>query len=295
MRIVFVLVLFIGIVLAGTAVFFVQQRFNAYEGTVRQLVAERNSIERVEMADIVVATENLRYGHTLTEDDLTTIRWPAEELPDNTFTSIEEMFETASQPIIVLSRIFEKEPINTQRISGFGLDPGIASRLTPGFRAFTINVDVSTGVSGFLSPGDRVDVFWTGRDGRQNVTRLLIDNIEIIAVDQTAIENRNRANVARTVTVEATPAQTAVLAQAQASGRLSLSLRGIADTENAGDVQIDQFDITGREREVEEAPAPPPAPVVIIQQAEPEPEPAPEPRRIITIRRGTQASTIEAD
>lgn len=298
MRSAFILILFVGILLASAAVYFVQQQFNQYDATIRQLAAQLNGVERVEMTDVVVAKKELRYGTFVDEDDLTTIRWPKAQVPENTFDSVEAIFADPDKPIIVLRRIYALEPISTLRISGFGLDPGVASRLTAGFRAFTINVDVTSGVSGFLSPGDRVDVFWTGRDGRQPVTRLIIDNITIIAVDQTAVENRNRANIARTVTVEATPAQAATLAQAQSTGRLSLSLRGISDQETVGTVEINQDDIVGREPEPE--PQAPVEPVVIIREVEVEvevaPEPEPEqPRRVITIRRGTQSSTIEAE
>jgi pilus assembly protein CpaB len=299
MRSVFILILVVGIGLAGAAVYFVQQQFNIRDARERQLVAQINSIERVEMTDVVVAARELRYGTFLEPDDLTTIRWPAAQVPENTFESIETIFGDNSTPRVVLRRIYPDEAVSMLRISGFGLDPGVASRLSPGFRAFTINVDVTSGVSGFLSPGDRVDVFWTGRDGRESVTRLIIDNISIIAVDQTAVEDRNRANIARTVTVEATPAQAATLAQAQSTGRLSLSLRGIQDDLAAGTVEINQDDIVGREPEPEPEPvepAPAPEPVVIIREVEVEREPEPEePRRVITIRRGTQSSTIEAN
>jgi len=55
---------------------------------------------------------------------------------------------------------------------------GITSLLSPGMRAFTINVDVQSGVSGFLRPGDRVDIYWSGSlrtagGDNQNITRLI--------------------------------------------------------------------------------------------------------------------------
>ena len=75
--------------------------------------------------------------------------------------------------------------------------------------------------------------------------------MKIIAVDQTADEDRNSPLVARTVTVEATPQEVAALAQAQASGRLSLSLVGASETAETEAVSIDQRQLLGiEERQV---------------------------------------------
>jgi pilus assembly protein CpaB len=51
--------------------------------------------------------------------------------------------------------------------------------------------------------------------------------------------------VARTVTVEATPQEVASLAQAQSTGRLSLSLVGAEDTLEAEVVEVNQNDLLG--------------------------------------------------
>jgi pilus assembly protein CpaB len=113
-------------------------------------------------------------------------------------------------------------------------------------RAFAIRVDVTSGVSGFLRPGDRVDVYWTGdAPAVGEITRLIQPNIRLIAVDQIADTERMAPTLARTVTVEATPQQVARLAQAQSTGRLSLSLVGAEDLEtaDAGTIQIDQRDL----------------------------------------------------
>jgi pilus assembly protein CpaB len=116
-------------------------------------------------------------------------------------------------------------------------------------RAFAIRVDVTSGVSGFLRPGDRVDVYWTGSppSGGGEFTKLIDTNVRLIAVDQSADEDRNDATIARTVTVEASPQQVATLAQAQQSGRLWLSLVGADDATVASAIQVDQQELLGIE------------------------------------------------
>ena len=115
------------------------------------------------------------------------------------------------------------------KVTGPGEEAGLTSQLERGMRAFAIKVDVSSGVSGFLRPGDRVDVYWTGNLGNGNITQLIHANVRLIAINQSADEDNNNPTVARTVTVEVNPTEVAKLAQAQATGRLSLSLVGAED------------------------------------------------------------------
>jgi pilus assembly protein CpaB len=124
-------------------------------------------------------------------------------------------------------------------------------------RAFAIRVDVASGVSGFLKPGDRVDVYWTGSVGKDELTKLIQAAVKIVAIDQSADEDSNAPAVARTVTVEANQEQVGRLAQAQSTGRLSLALVGATDNGAAESVQVDQrglLDIRQEERVVEAAP-----------------------------------------
>jgi pilus assembly protein CpaB len=112
-------------------------------------------------------------------------------------------------------------------------------------------------VSGFLRPGDRVDIYWTGQSGqrdgslRNDVTKLILTGMGLIAIDQSADEDSTKPSIARTVTIEATPQQVAALAQAQATGRLILSLVGAADTTVAEANDVDQRTLLGlQERQV---------------------------------------------
>ena len=123
-------------------------------------------------------------------------------------------------------------------------------------RALALNVDVSTGVSGFLRPGDKVDVYWSGNANGKDVTKLIQASVRLIAIDQSADADRtDQTQLARTVTVEVSPEQVAALALAQNSGRLTLSLVGTGDTVAVGAVEIDRNKLLG----ISDAPAPAPA------------------------------------
>ena len=72
--------------------------------------------------------------------------------------------------------------------------------------------------------------------------------MRLIAINQSADEDNNSPVVARTVTVEVNPTEVAKLAQAQATGRLSLSLVGAEDEVVSSSVSVDQRELLGIER-----------------------------------------------
>ncbi len=92
------------------------------------------------------------------------------------------------------------------------------------------------------------------------MTKLIDTGVEIIAIDQTADANMSEVTVARNATVQVTPQQVARLAQAQATGSLSISLVGQADSTVAEVIEVNQNSLLGIEQAaplIEAAPPPP--------------------------------------
>jgi pilus assembly protein CpaB len=245
---VFGLVLLVGIGLAGFAVYMAQGYISQYQTALAQERAARE--KQVKLTDVYVAARPLKYGEQLTLEDAKLIKWPEEFLPEGAFTTEDALLPGENAEFRTVLRAMEaNEPLLAVKLTEPGQDAGITSRLSRGMRAFAINVDVSSGVSGFLRPGDRVDVYWTGSTGQareaRKVTKLIEANVRLIAVDQTADEDRYSPVIARTVTVEASPQQVAALAQAQSTGKLSLSLVGAQDDTTAESVEINQRQLLG--------------------------------------------------
>ena len=247
MRAVFGLVLIVGMALAGFAIYMVQGYFEQQNA---ELAAQRAAAaQNVATVDVLAVNRQMAYGEVITTADIQFIKYAEPFLPEGVFMTQEELFPKGGDELrVVLRQLEENEPIIAIKVTEPGEDAGLTSRLARGMRAFTIRVDVASGVSGFLNPGDRVDVYWTGRiegatRGGGDVTKLIETGVEIIAVDQTAESNRGEANVARTVTVQVTPQEVAALAQAQSSGRLSLSLVGREDDSEA--IEVDQRALLG--------------------------------------------------
>lgn len=274
MRLVFGLVLIAGLALAGVAAWMAQDYINSQQAALA--AARSQAAPEIPTVRVMTATAQLRFGQVLRREDVAAIAWPANAAPEGVFTDAEALFPETGGPRRVLRALEPGEPLMAVKLTEPGVDAGITSRLTPGLRAFTIKVDATTGVSGFLRPGDRVDVYWSGRTtATGDVTKLIETGLALVAVDQSADMDRTTAvQVARTVTVEATPQQVASLTQAQATGRLTLALVGAEDETVAQATEVDQRLLLG----IEDAP----------QVA----EAAPEPVCTVRTRRGAEVFDI---
>jgi pilus assembly protein CpaB len=121
----------------------------------------------------------------------------------------------------------------------------LAAALAPGMRAITVPVNTTSGVAGFVFPGDHVDLVLTsnvegGGDGPPlKVSETIIRNLRVLATDQRTDEkDKDGKTVVKTfsnVTLEVTPKLVEKIAVAQSLGTLSLSLRSIAD--NGADLE----------------------------------------------------------
>jgi pilus assembly protein CpaB len=244
---VFGLVLIVGVALAGAAVWMVQGYVSKAQTEVAREQAVR--LKLGELVDVYVVNKPMPYGTPITKEDVELATFPVKSLPPGAYVDEAVLFPVGNTQSRYVTVALEKmEPLLATKITEPGADFGLTSRLSKGKRAFAIKVDVASGVSGFVQPGDNVDVYWTGStQGNSNeFTQLIETVVKVVAVDQVANSDRaTSASVARTVTVEATPEQVARLAQAQATGRLALSLVGTGDDTVVSAVEVDSAALLG--------------------------------------------------
>lgn len=276
MRMIFGLVLLAGVALAGGAVYMAKNYIGAYQDELAR--AKQNQQQVVPTQTVYVATRTLAYGEPLTQEDVRAVAWPKTSLPEGTFSELEVLFPEGEEELRRIVRPMEvDEPVMAVKVTKPGEDIGLTTRLEKGMRAFAIRVDVASGVSGFLRPGDRVDVYWTGQidtgNGGEDVTQLIDTSIQLIAVDQND-ESLTGARIARTVTVAVRPQQVAALAQAQSTGTLSLALVGIGDDTELAEIQVDQVSLLG------------------LKQAAPKPQVQKQRECSIRTRRGAEVVSI---
>ncbi|MEQ9694833.1 Flp pilus assembly protein CpaB [Shimia sp. SDUM112013] len=253
MRAIFAVVLLVGLGLAGFAVYMAQNYIEGYQSALAKERATKKP--EIKTKEVYVVTRAMKYGEELTPEDVKLVKFPQEALPEGIFTTKEDLFPQGEEVgRYVVRAMEEKEAILAVKVTRPGEDAGLTTRLERGMRAFAIKVDVASGVSGFLRPGDRVDVYWTGRVkgmggelGSDEVTKLIETNIRLIAIDQSADGEIEAGNVANTVTVAVKPQQVAALAQAQKTGDLMLALVGAEDDSIASVIEVDQRSLLGIE------------------------------------------------
>jgi pilus assembly protein CpaB len=186
-----------------------------------------------EFTAVVVASQEISFGEPISANAVTVQTWPREALPPGAFTSLQDVVPASVNGEMRRAKrsLALGEILLRSKVSEFGEKVTIVQTLDPNSRAVAIQVDAVSGVAGFVTPGDRVDIILTqgGSDGLKAVT--ILQNVRIIAVDQVADEMKDDPGIARTVTVEVSPDDSQKLALAQKAGQLSLTLR----TANGGD------------------------------------------------------------
>lgn len=233
---------------------------------------------------VVVTVEAVPRGRFLAEEQLELRDWPTELLPEGAFSEIEEV---AGQ--LTIGPMIAGEPVLDGKVAHKDSGRGLATMVTPGMRAYTIQArGVATNVAGFVLPGNRVDVLLTLRDsGRDDEsgggsTTTLLQSVELLAVGQ-LVDPPDDEMVApgevRSVTVLVTPDQAAMLDLGQSVGQLSLALRNPEDAAEALTTPALLSQIRYRQEKPIE---PEPEPVETVAYVEPNPEP--QRREIVTLR-----------
>ena len=251
MRTMFGLVFALGLALAGVAVYLAKSYLGQQEAAAafQAAVMQRTG----GLVEVVVAAKPKDYGDELKPEDIQTILWPKNALPEGVFTDEAVLFPADNAtPRYITRRIEAFEPIMAVKVTEPGQQAGLNGALEAGMRAFAINVEVSD----LLHVGDYVDLYWTGvpMNGSAEITRQIESRLEIIAIDRANEEGLSAGAItSRSLTVAVTPQQVARLAQAQATGTLVTSLVGLTDTTGGGAVEIDGNGLLGINAPVVEA------------------------------------------
>jgi pilus assembly protein CpaB len=216
--------------------------------------------------EVLVATRALPVGTIIDAEAFRFQRWPEGLVQDQYYVRGGPNGDPSSLiGTVVRTEISAGQPVTRGAVIRPGERGYLAAALGPGMRAVTVAVSETSGVAGFVFPGDRVDMVLTqevegGGDGAPlRVSETIIRNIRVLAVDQrinTRDENGNQvAQNTSTVTFEATPKIAEKIAVAQRLGSLSLSLRSLADNtaelERAiasGEVEVPETDDPNAER-----------------------------------------------
>ena len=189
-----------------------------------------------ELTYVLIAKTDIPIGTFIQETDLDWQAWPDEVKSENYLVQ-GEFDETTLLGSVSRQPISAGEPMVLGRMVAPGERGFLAAVLKPGYRAVSIEVDETSGIGGFVFPGDRVDLILShsiqdltleNRSERQ-ASETILTNVRILAVDQqTNTDSESEPIVASTATLELTPKQAEMIAAVRSLGQLSLSLRSLA-------------------------------------------------------------------
>lgn len=189
---------------------------------------------------VLVTRRDIAVGTAVSKDDLAWEPWPASSQTDAYITKASR--PTAIDELagsIARAAFLSGEPVREARL--MKAERGFMSViLTPGMRAMAIEVRAAATAGGFILPSDHVDVILTraapktpgaAPQGDPFISETLLTNIKVLAIDQQISENKGETAVVakNTATLEVSPRQSEMIAQAQQLGTLSLVLRPLRD------------------------------------------------------------------
>lgn len=208
---------------------------------------------------VVVANVDLKTGDTITTANASVRQIPKSFVPANAIGPNRFSVVEGRQ---VIYPVKQGDPILAISVSQVKV-AGLASLLKSGERAITIPVSSLDTFSGFLSPGDDIDLMITMKDGDQKRTVPLAQKLRVLATGadlDDGVPEKKKQRIGE-VTLGVTPLMATRLIHAQTVGNITVLLRKPEDGNDRFNdyVTIDNL-------------------VDIPQDPKPEPPPAPKPK-----------------
>jgi pilus assembly protein CpaB len=192
-------------------------------------------VKSFETQPVTVAMDDLSWGTVLRKEMIKIKPFLKGSLNDGDFFSDPSSLEGR----VVIYPIKANEPILISRLAPDSVTTGgVAAIITPKKRAMAIKVDKVIGVSGFIYPGQRVDVLVTveKKEGNSNnpETKMVLQNILVLAAGS-EIEKKDKQEEPTKVdviTLEVTSEEAEKLGLSASEGKIQLALRNYTDTED---------------------------------------------------------------
>lgn len=226
---------------------------------------------------VVVATQDLTFGETLEPKNMSVVMYPAESVPSGYYNSLDSLEGQVTKVFLK-----KNEPILESKLSSKG--GGLSLLIDQDMRASSIQVDKVSGVSGFVLPGDKVDVILTVEKydkSRDAVAKTILQKVDVLAAGEKTEQKGDKVITVQAVTLLVNPEGAQALALATQEGKLHLALRNPSDNEIHSVDPISKSGILqGQKKEVEK---PKVKTVYITKEPEKKEEP-PKPDSLVIIR-----------
>ena len=188
-------------------------------------------VEKTEAAPIAVAAANLPWGTKLKPEMIKMAPYLKQSLPAGYFSSTSDLKDRVIVlPLKLNESITEAKLAPTSVKTG-----GVSAILKPGMRAIAVKGDKVIGISGFINPGNRVDVIVTVKEPKTKKikSKIFLENLSVLATGTEVQRNEKGEPMPVDVyTLEVTPEQAEKVALAASQGKLQFALRGVTDSDD---------------------------------------------------------------
>lgn len=230
-----ILVLLVAVVAAGATAMYARSWIEGQQ-TIAAVAAPQPVQEDIH--EVLVADVALPAGSFIKPQALRWQRWPTDDVPDSYYLR-EARSEEELIGAVVRRGISAGQPITVGGVAKPGERGFLAAVLEPGARAVSVPITATSGNAGLIFPGDRVDLILTqtlsGDDVTRRVSETVLSDIRVLAMGvatDDAPEAGETNDRARTATLEVTPRQAEEVTLITELGKLSLSLRSLANGED---------------------------------------------------------------
>lgn len=236
-----IILIVVALAFAGVTVFLVRNYLTTKETELAQS-QDTDDQQRIAAIDVLVAERDLPAGTILNPDSFRWQPWPKQALNENYITRQEGADPIQGLTGAAVKRVISAgDPISQGKLVKPGEKGFLAGVLAPGMRAVSISINAVTATSGFILPGNIVDLILTqehnrtlpsGVTRRRLVSETILEKLRILAIDQNVNDAATAPRLGKTATVEVTPKQAQKITVAGRMGQLSLLLRSLTEPDS---------------------------------------------------------------
>ena len=178
---------------------------------------------------VMVAAADLDIGAEITAENVRTINWPANSVPQFAFSEPKDVIGRG-----IVMPMIQNEPFLPMKLAAKDGGTGLTPAIPPGLRAVSVKVNEVIGVAGYVLPGTHVDVVATvspTANQADMTTKVILTNVEVLAAG-TKIErttDKDKPMPVTVVTMLVDPEQAERLTLASTEGKIQLALRNPLD------------------------------------------------------------------
>ncbi|MFZ5618414.1 MAG: Flp pilus assembly protein CpaB [Pseudomonadota bacterium] len=209
---------------AGVGAFFMMMSGNKNSPVAAVATVQEKTVR------VLVADRDFQRGERLAADAVKWVDWPEKALSDAYLTEATGGDPATLEKAVARTSIVAGEPIIEAKIVRAESSGLLAAVLQPGMRAVTMRITPETGVSGFILPGDRVDIYYSeANDANRTVTDLIFEDVRILAINTVYAENPEAPVIeGANATVELSPSDAEYFINSRTSrGQMSMALRSV--------------------------------------------------------------------